>query len=101
MACEYVYYRAMPLLEAKELIDNEKYINTKRNRGLTYWADNLADASRYAVEDRVIVRIVLERPLGGRQIAKFTHATAHLEYCMPIDTFNKHLCDLLEDIIII
>jgi len=97
----HTYYRAMPPKEAQELINNEIYTNTKRNRGLTYWVDNLADASRYAVENRVIVRVILERPLSGRGIAKFTHATAHLEYCMSIDTFNKHLCDLLEDIVIV
>lgn len=95
---EYKYYRAMPPSEAKELIKNEMYTNTKRNRGLTWWAETLADASRYAIENRVIVSIVLDHPLDGRKIAEFTDALPHVEYCISLSSFNKHLCNLLEDI---
>jgi len=97
----YTYYRAMPLLEANELIKNEIYINTKRNRGLTWWTETFADASRYANESRVIVRIVLDRPLTGRQVAEYINEVPHIEYSMTSYNFNKHLCNLIENIAII
>jgi len=98
---KYVYYRAMPLKEANELVKNNTYTNTKRNNGITWWCETLADVSRYTNTSRVIVRIILDRPLSGRQVAEFTDAKPHIEYRLRIEDFNKHLCDLLEDIMIV
>jgi hypothetical protein len=92
----YTYYRATEKSEATAIVDTDQLLS---ERGVSYWTDGIEPARGYKLDGRVIVRIVLDRPLpeGYKGVALGEEVKDnHVEWVVPKTVMNEQLCNLIE-----
>lgn len=101
MSNVYTYYRATDRLEAQAIVDTDQLLS---DRGVSYWTDGIGPARGYKLDGRVIVKIVLDRPLpeGYRGVALGEEIKDnHIEWVVPKAEMNLCLCNLIEEATIV
>jgi hypothetical protein len=97
----YTYYRATERSEANAIVTTDQLLS---ERGVSYWTDGLEPALGYKLDGRVIVKIVLDRPLpeGYKGVALGEEVeNNHVEWVVPKAEMNLCLCNLIEEATIV
>jgi len=97
----FTYYRATERNEANAICNTDQLLS---ERGVSYWTDGIEPARGYKLDGRVIVKIVLDRPLpeGYKGVALGEEVKDnHIEWVVPKAEMNLCLCNLIEEAIIV
>jgi len=97
----YTYYRATERSEANAIVNTDQLLS---ERGVSYWTDGVEPARGYKLDGRVIVKIVLDRPLpeGYEGVALQEEVKDnHIEWVVPKAEMNLCLCNLIEEATIV